>query len=264
MKKIAENILATTKLLLFIFIVIFYFLFAGVVYLISFNAHSRRRRLIKNTQLYCRLLLWTYNIKLICKNPIASDEISLIVGNHMGFIDILCMQSIQPCVFVTSTEMKNTPVLGQIATLGGSCFVNRANRENIQIELKELIDVLKAGFRVGLFPEARASNGEQVLPFKKTLLTAAAFAHVPIRPYVFNYRKVNGRNLQFSDRDSLCWYDDNSFASAIWKSLQIGTLLCEIEFLPLIYSKTDDDRTIISESARNSIAKKFRPFQPEM
>jgi lyso-ornithine lipid O-acyltransferase len=264
MNKISANALALSKLLLFIFIIVLYFLSATLFYLIGFNPQSRRRRLIKNTQFFCRLLIWAYDVKLVCKNLIPEDEVSLVVGNHMGFIDILCMQSLQPCVFVTSTEMKNTPVLGQIAILGGSCFVNRSNRENIQIELKELIDVLKAGFRVGLFPEARASNGEQVLPFKKTLLTAAAYARVPIRPYVFNYIKVNDRDLQFSDRDSLCWYDDNSFVSAIWKSLQIKSILCEIEFLPLIHPTPEDDRTFISEKTRNVIAEKFRPFHPEM
>lgn len=261
---LVKNSRAFFKIILFSFVIFIYLFSASVLYLLSFQDHLRRQRLIKNTQFFCKLLIKAYNIELICKNPIESTEVSLVIGNHMGFIDVVCMQSIQPSVFVTSTEMKNTPVLGQIAVLAGCCFVNRNNRMNIDNELKDLILVLKDGFRVGLYPEARASNGEQVLPFKKTLLMSAGLAAVPIRPYVFNYKKVNDRPVRFTDRDSLCWYDDNGFLSAIWKSIQIKNLVCEIEFLPLVFVSPEEDRTFISEKIHDQIAEKFIPFQLEM
>ncbi len=262
MNLIIENTRALLKLIKFSLIISVYMISALIKYCLIQDPIKRRRSLIQNTQFFSQLMLKAYNIKLICKNPIEANENSLVIGNHMGFIDIVCLQTIQASAFITSTEMKSTPVLGQIAILGAVVFVNRNNRSNIQDELKDIILVLKQGFRVVLYAEARASNGEQVLPFKKTLMTAAAFADVPIRPYIFNYRKINNREIKFSDRDSLCWYDDNGFVSAIWKSLKIKQLECEIEFLPLVKTKPEDDRTVVSEKIHLMISEKFIPFNP--
>lgn len=248
------------KFLLFSFVIIAFFISAFVCYVFNLNAFKRRKALIRNTQIYCLLLSKLFSVKIICKNPITADEHSLVVGNHLGFIDVMAAQSIQPCVFVTSLDMKRTPILGQIADLAGCAYVDRQNRANIELELKELIEVLKSGFRLGLYPEAMASNGEQVLPFKKTLLQAAGYAGRPIRPYVFNITKVNDRPVRFEDRDYVCWYGDQSFLESICRTFQLKSIECEIEFLPLVYVQVGDDRTQVSEGLRSSIVAKFKPF----
>ena len=77
------------------------------------------------------------------------DQIGLVVGNHLGFIDIIAAASIRPNLFVTSQEMRNTPFLGLLTEMGGCIYVNRQSRTNILNELGEMIDYLKAGFRAG-------------------------------------------------------------------------------------------------------------------
>lgn len=255
-----KYIRATAKLLLFFLILSTYFVIASLIYISTFNAVTRRNRLIRNTQRYANFLSFIFRVTLICKNPIGPTENSLIVGNHLGFIDLLCLQRIQPCVFITSLEMKHTPVLGQISQLAGCAYVNRLNRSHIEDELKDIVKVLQDGFRVVLYAEAQASNGEQVLPFKKTLIMAAGFAERPIRPYVFNFTKVNGRPVEFKDRDYLCWYGDQNFFPAIFRTMQLKSIECEIEFLEPLYIKPDDDRTTVSVTVHDRIEAKFRPF----
>ncbi|MBC7753776.1 MAG: 1-acyl-sn-glycerol-3-phosphate acyltransferase [Moraxellaceae bacterium] len=248
------------KLLLFFIILTSYFLVASLIYVSTFNPISRRRRLIKNTQRYAHFMSFIFKVKLFCKNPIDQYENSLIIGNHLGFIDLLCLQRIQPCVFITSVEMKNTPLLGQISQLAGCAYVDRLNRSHIQDEMQDIVTVLKEGFRIVLYAEAQASNGEQVLPFKKTLMMAAGYADRPIRPYVFNFTKVNGRPVEFKDRDHLCWYGDQTFFPAIFRTMQLKSIECEIEFLEPVYIKPDDDRTVVSTTIHDLIEAKFKPF----
>lgn len=255
-----KYIRASIKLLLFFLILMSYFVIASILYLSTTNLVIRRNRLIRNTQRYANFLSFVFRVKVFCKNPILPDENSLIVGNHLGFIDLLCLQRIQPCVFITSLEMKHTPVLGQISQLAGCAYVNRLNRTNIQDELQDIVKVLNEGFRVVLYAEAQASNGEQVLPFKKTLIMSAGYAHLPIRPYVFNFTKVNGRPVEFKDRDHLCWYGDQNFFPAIFRTMQLKSIECEIEFLEPFYAKPDDDRTMVSVTVHDRIAAKFKPF----
>lgn len=252
---------AIVKLTLFLFILISYFIIAGLLYLSTFNLIKRRQRLIRNTQRYANFLSFVFKVKLYCKNPIKPDENSLIIGNHLGFIDLLCLQKIQPCVFITSLEMKYTPVLGQISQLAGCAYVNRLNRSHIKDELYDIVKVLKEGFRIVLYAEAQSSNGEQVLPFKKTLMMAAGYADRPIRPYVFNFTKVNGRPVEYKDRDHLCWYGDQNFFPAIFRTMQLKSIECEIEFLEPMYIKPDDDRTTVSVTVHDRIEAKFKPFK---
>jgi lyso-ornithine lipid O-acyltransferase len=251
---------AIIKLNLFFLILATYFVIASLIYVSSFSLITRRHRLIRNTQRYANFLSFIFKVRLYCKNPIDKDENSLIIGNHLGFIDLLCLQRIQPCVFITSIEMKETPMLGQISMLAGCAYVNRLNRSHIEDELKDIVKVLKEGFRIVLYAEAQSSNGEQVLPFKKTLMMAAGYADRPIRPYVFNFVKVNGRSVEYKDRDYLCWYGDQNFFPAIFRTMQLKSIDCEIEFLEPLYIKPDDDRTLVSVTVHDRIEAKFKPF----
>lgn len=199
---------------------------------------------------------------MLVKNPPPEDQPGLVVGNHLGFIDILATASIRPNLFVTSREMRETPVLGLITELAGCIYVERRSRANIRGELGEMIDYLKKGFRIVLYPEATSTNGEQVLPFKRTLMTAAAHAEVPILPYVFNFREINGEpGFQLKYRDHVCWYGDISFFTAIWRSFGLKSLVCEVEFLSPVYTKTDDDRATVADAVREMIVAKFDPVQ---
>lgn len=260
MSEFFSQIRAVFRFFKFIFVILAYFVIASILSFTTMSPVTRRRRQVAVTSWVSRMILIAFNIKLICKNPIDKNETSLLVGNHMGFIDIICLQALQPSVFVTSLEMKHTPVLGQICDLGGCAYVDRKNRMKIQDELKGMVDVLKEGFKVVLYAESVASNGEQVLPFKKTLIMSAGHAGKPIRPFVFNYREVNNGKVEFKHRDAVCWYGDQTFGPAIWRSLQLDSVTCEIEFLPQVHITADSNRTEVANAVHKMVSEKFTPF----
>lgn len=263
LKNIFINVRAAIRFVCFVSIVLTYLLVGFIYFITTSDPLKRREKLLGNAQFFSKVMATAFNMKIVCHNNIPADENSLIVGNHIGFIDIVALQSLRGCVFITSTDMKNTPGLGQICDLAGCTYVNRRSRMNIHEELKGVVEVLKQGVRVVLYPESVASNGEQVLPFKKTLLMSAGFAEKPIRPFVFNFREVNGGPVQFKHRDSLCWYGDETFLPAIWRSLKLNSITVEIEFLPLVYTKAEDDRTVIAKQLHQMISEKYIPFKPE-
>ena len=258
------NIRAGLRLFKFVGVISLYFILAVYNFFQTKDPVLRRRLLTKNGTRTARLILKTFNVELICKENIPEDECSLIVGNHVGFIDIVCLVALRPAVFITSLEMKHTPVLGQIADLGGCAYVDRKNRMSIQDELKGIVDVLKEGFRVVLYAESVASNGERVLPFKKTLMMSAGLAGKPIRPCVFNFVKVNDGPVLYEHRDSVCWYGDQTFFPAIWRSLKLDSLTCEVEFLPQVHPAPDDDRTELANKVHEMVSARYIPFYPGM
>lgn len=263
MEAVQTGLRRIVRLLIFVVYVALFVACGYVIHLFTKDPVTRRRRFSAHGTWWNRLACRTFGIKVIVSGNFNPDQAGLVVGNHLGFIDILASASVRPNLFVTSREMQETPVVGLLTDMGGCLYVERRNKAGILNELGEIVDYLKKGFRVVLYPEAQATNGEGVLPFKRTLLTAAAHAQVPILPYVFNFREINGEpGFPLKYRDSVCWYGDIQFHTAVWRALGLKSLVCEIEFLSPVHTRTDEDRRIVADSVREMIVSKYSPPTP--
>jgi len=234
---------------------------------VSFVCHlfvrkpEERRRVFSRNVFYCsNIIVRTFGLSIKTINMPTDQKPFLLVSNHMGFVDIMMIASRFPALFVTSNEMRETPFLGLLTETAGCIYVERRSRTKIKDEMKGIVEVLKQGFRVTLYPEATSTNGERVLPFKKTLMMAAGLAGVPIQPVVINFRKVNGEPFGFKWRDSLCWYGDITFLQSLWAALKLKSVEAEIEFLEQIHSTPEDDRGLIADRAHSLISAKYAPI----
>lgn len=177
----------------------------------------------------------------------------------MGFVDIFVLASKIPAMFITSQEMRETPLLGSLCEMGGCLFVERRSRTKIVNELGTLKQALEQGFNIVLYPEATSTNGEAVLPFKKTLMTAGPQAQRPIQPACINFTEINGEEFSLDNRDAVCWYGDMTFVEAIWGSLTTSSIKAELEFLEPMYEAVDADRGEVAAKAHALVSAKFRP-----
>lgn len=259
MEKIQAGFRFTYKLIIFIVSIVIFFFITNWHYFTTKDSFKRMEKLSKNAAAFTGLICRLFGVKINIINGPAKDKIGLLVGNHMGFIDVIVVNSIAPSLFVTSKEIQKTPLLGFLCEMGGCLFVDRKNRSNIENELSEMITFLKNGFRVILYPEATSTNGEAILPFKRTLLTSAAYANVPIQPYCFNYIKINGEPFTLKYRDSVCWYGDISFATGFYRFACLKEVSVDVHFLDPVHTKPEDDRAQIADKVREMIVEKFKP-----
>lgn len=88
----------------------------------------------------------------------------LIVANHISYLDVLVLSRVAPLLFVTSTEVRDTPGLGLITRLAGCLFVERRNRSKIKSDSSDIQAALDSNIPVVLFPEGTSSDGSGVLP----------------------------------------------------------------------------------------------------
>ena len=205
------------------------------------------------TDLCCK----TFGVRLTVINAPAKNVSGLVVGNHLGFIDIIASGALRPMLFVTSLEMRQTPFLGLLTEMAGCIYVERRSRMGIQQELEQIIASLKQGFNVCLFPEAASHNGEHVLPFKRTLMTSAAYAGVPILPYVFNFKSIEGQPFSLKNRDHVCWYGDTPFIVSMIKAISVKFVDVEIKFLEPFHSTIEMDRAEVANKLHGIISKEF-------
>ncbi len=261
MEEIQAGLRAVVKTFLFIVYVISFLIIGYVIHIVTRNESSRRRRFMANAAFFTDLANKSFNIRVIAKNKPPADEKCMLVGNHMGFLDLLAVYALTPSLFVTSEEMHETPVLGLITEMAGCVYVERRNRSKTVGEMRKLADALREGFRIVLYPEATSHNGEEILPFKRTLMMAASEAGVPIQPFVVNFTDINGEPFIMKWRDHVCWYGDMTFAEGMWKSLSLKTLTIEVEYLEKVYPKPDEDRGELADRVRDMIVAKFVPVK---
>jgi len=218
---------------------------------------KRRKLYTQTVSIACRVALWLMRFKVNVINRARADTPHLLIGNHLGMLDILVMAANKPALFVTSVEMKNTPGLGILAEMGGCLYVERRDRSNIHNELSEIRQALKQGYSVALYPEGTSSNGERVLPLKKTLMTAAAGTGVPILPVVINFRKINGEPMSHKWRDYVCWYGEQSFFPSVLKIFSVYSVEVDFEFCEEITVHSEEQRRELAAQVQKSLESKY-------
>lgn len=259
MEKLRTAIRIGLRILIFVILASIYFVQGFWIHFTVKGTNNRRRAFSNNAAKYTKLICHFYNIKSEVYNFPSDDTAGMIVGNHMGFIDILVMHSLTKALFITSEEMRETPLLGPITEMAGCMYVERRNKSNIKDELGSIVSTLNDGFRVTLYPEATSHNGEEILPFKRTLLSAASLAKKPIFPYCFNFKSIGGKPFTLENRDKVCWYGDMSFFPAFIGAISLKEIIVEVIFLDPYYPKPEQDRAEIADEIRSKIVEKFKP-----
>lgn len=154
---------------------------------------------------FCRILLWGLRIRVANETPISGG--ALIAANHVSWTDILVLASVRPVLFVAKAEVRGWPILGWLARLNGTVFVERAQRRAAGDQVAAVAEALRHG-PVVLFAEGTTGNGDGVLPFHSTLFAAAEDRSV--QPVAIDYRP-QGRPWRAGERAEFAWDGDKTF-----------------------------------------------------
>ncbi|TVQ78099.1 MAG: 1-acyl-sn-glycerol-3-phosphate acyltransferase [Bradymonadales bacterium] len=167
----------------------------------------------------------------------------LIVSNHLSYTDVLVLSAERPLVFVTSMDVKETPILGRTCAFGGSFFVERRNASRLREELRGLRDLLASGFDLAVFPEATSSDGMQVLEFKRALFQVLAGQDRLLLPASIAFVESEGRALNRRDQESFAYYGSKSFFSHLLQLVKRWGSVVRLSYLDPIscqaYSSAD-------------------------
>lgn len=175
---------------------------------------AMRKILTRVVSLYCYITTKIFRVKVKVtgnKEYLDGRENYFFVSNHLTYMDIFIFSSVVPACYVTSIEMKKTPLLGHAAQAAGSLYTERRNRDNIMKEIQMVTNGLKNNLNVFVFPEATSTNGEEVIMFRKSMFNAPIQAQTKILPFTINYRSLGGEELHLGNRDSIFWYGDMGF-----------------------------------------------------
>jgi len=132
----------------------------------------------------------------------------LLVLNHLSYLDILVIAALTPAIFVSKSEVRDWPLFGWLASLGGTLFIKRARRTHVGVINREIETALADGVLVVVFPEGTSTNGGEVLPFRSPLLEPVSAGTHPIS---VGYLGTRARKYAIGEitpsfrTPSICW-----------------------------------------------------------
>ncbi len=247
------------KALLVACLLVLYIIFQLIGKLIfAFSSVWQIRWQLTFLKLTSRALLIVTNTQLIFKGKLPQNKPVFLVSNHLSYIDILVTSSVFPCIFLTSVEMQRTPFLGFMASLAGARFTERRNKFKLKNEINNISKLLSSSVSLAIYPEGTSTNGEKVLNFKSSFFESSVITKTPVQPVCINYTHLSGKKVTSQNRDKICWYGKASFAPHLIKFLKESSLVCELNFLPLISVDNIRNRLFLSEKARDSIVEVYK------
>lgn len=151
------------------------------------NLPLGRRRLHQHGHvIWSRLMLRIFGIRLAIRGRLP-DGPCLIVANHISWMDIVLLHALWPMWLVAKAEIRGWPLIGALAALAGTLFIQRGSEESRRKIGRRMTALLKRGERVGIFPEAGISDQPGVGRFHARLFAAAIRADVPVVPVAIRY-----------------------------------------------------------------------------
>lgn len=116
----------------------------------------------------------------------------LFVANHVSWVDITVLHSQRMMGFVAKQEIRSWPFLGWLTARGETIFHQRGSNESLSGVMDAMIERLREGRAVGVFPEGGTRNGLELGPFHARILMPAVETGVPVQPVALRF----GSNAQ--------------------------------------------------------------------
>lgn len=135
-------------------------------------------------------LLQTLGVRLYANRQTLTG---LVAANHVSFLDIFVINALQPAAFVSKDDVRHWPLIGWLCAHTETLFLVRGSRAAAAQARAEIVEQLRAGHLVAIFPEGTTSNGQQVLPFHAALFQSAIDADRPVTPVLLRYTDVTGQ-----------------------------------------------------------------------
>lgn len=182
----------------------------------------------------------------ICGAPIRNDV--LFIANHVSWLDILTLAGRTGCSFIAKSEMAPWPLIGWLATLNDSVYVERDNRLGAHGQAKAVRHALATGKPLTLFAEGTTGDTLSLLPFRSSLLAAVVPAPdgIAIQPVAIDYGAI-GRDI--------AWVGDEPFGANALRVLgRRGRFVTRLHFLEPLDHRDFDDRKAIAAHSRAAIA----------
>jgi 1-acyl-sn-glycerol-3-phosphate acyltransferase len=170
---------------------------------------------------------------------------TLLISNHVSWLDILILGGSVGTAFVSKDNLGHG-VIHWLADQNSTLYVSREDRRGSMEQAEAIARAAERDQPITLFPEGTTGPGEEMLPFRSSLLEAAAYASskVEVCPLAIDYGKA---------ATEVGWHGESGKENVLRILGRKGTLPVTVHLLPPL--DRTSDRKALAQAAREAIAK---------
>jgi 1-acyl-sn-glycerol-3-phosphate acyltransferase len=212
---------------------------------VLFPFFSSQRR-FRSINLWSRQILQMLGLKVVVRGTRPTGHVpTLIVSNHVSWLDIWVVNSVLPVRFVAKSDIRRWPVIGFLVAGAGTIFIERSKRHDTMRTNRTIVQALTSGEPVAVFPEGTTTDGTEIKPFHASLFQPALGAGA----------RVVGTALRYVDRSGNVDLDasyaaDRSLWASVCLILARRQLRAELIFTAVVDVHGKTRRDIARETER--------------
>jgi lyso-ornithine lipid O-acyltransferase len=179
-------------------------------------------------RLVCRVLAVRTTVE---GTPPDGRRQTLIVANHISWLDIPVIGATRPVSFIAKSEIAGWPGIGLLARMQRTIFIDRSRRTATAATTSQMGERLLKGDSVVLFAEGTTGDGSRILPFRSSLLGAVKEAlgpdgdgEITVQPLAVLYTGRHGLPGGRAERARLAWYGDTELSPHLLDILKGGPI----------------------------------------
>ncbi len=201
---------------------------------------------------------WLCALKVRVRGHPVGEGPVLYTANHVSYLDIAVLGGLLDAVFVAKAEVVRWPVIGPLAKLQRTIFIERT-ATRASVENVEARDRLAAGESVIIFPEGTSSDGRLVLPFKSALFEIVKPRRLGrdmwIQPVSVAYpRYADGRPLTGGLEACYAWYGDATLFGHLVRVFGLRGAAVEVTFHQPVRASAFADRKALARHCEARVA----------
>lgn len=172
---------------------------------------------------------------------------TLVVANHVSWLDILAINAVRPCRFVSKSDVRRWPLIGWLVACGGTLFIERERKRDALRVVHQVAEALRKGQTIAVFPEGTTSEGHGLLPFHANLLQAAVSTGVPVQPVALRFADAREAVSQ-----AAAYVGDTHLLRSLWLIVTARRMRVRVTWLVPVEAG-GEDRRILADDLRGRI-----------
>ncbi|MFF7815449.1 lysophospholipid acyltransferase family protein [Streptomyces sp. NPDC007945] len=194
-------------------------------------------------RLWTRAVVRAFGVRLTVTGVLpGSGRPALVVANHVSWLDVPVVAAVLPGRMIAKREVRGWPVLGPLAALGGTLFIDRDGLRRLPGTVREVAGALAGGGRVIVFPEGSTWCGRDGGRFRPALFQAAVDTGSDIQPVRIGYRP-----------EGAAYVGEDPLGASLWRVVRTPGLTVEIRILDPISAIQYPDRRLLAAAAQQAV-----------
>lgn len=151
----------------------------------------------------------------------------LLVANHVSWLDICVLSSVEGALFVAKADLAGWPLIGRITRASGHFLHRRGSLRDAARVKDRVAAALRSNWPVAVFPEGTTGDGRALMPFYPAMMQAAVDARAIVQPVAIRYFDADGALSTAAP-----FVGDRTFVDSLGRILREPLITAELAFGP--------------------------------